>query len=68
MESVDWTLKCQNCGNTFVVILGHEETILEYVQGVTCPYCKHTPEQTTGNEALSQWHHVLDERRKDRPS
>jgi hypothetical protein len=51
-----WTLKCQECAQSFEVTLkGDFETVIDTVMSKACPGCKKVPIK----RPVTAWHHII---------
>jgi Zn finger protein HypA/HybF involved in hydrogenase expression len=59
MDTGLWTLKCQNCKESFSLELTPGQRIIEHARESACPNCHTRPDDVSGKEALERWHRII---------
>jgi len=58
MDTGLWTLRCQNCGETFTIELKAGQQIVQFARSYICSNCKTKPNDALSTQA-STWHRVI---------
>jgi hypothetical protein len=60
MDAGIWTLKCQNCRQTFALDLSEGDEILTAVKTAPCPLCNKSPASDKQLNPARTWHQIVD--------
>jgi hypothetical protein len=56
MDRGTWTLKCQNCRESFELEVKPEERVILRAQTYPCPHCGVRPAES---HVQPSWHHII---------